>query len=132
MNIRFDGKEIRRRQGNRFEYLGGTVTRDGKSKAEVRRRVEGVMADRKISRKLKGNILMSCVMPAYLYGLEMVALTERHQQRLHVCKNWVRRIAGVQSADKRMMDGLREEIGMQMRLTGRLVKCRLIWAGHLV
>ena len=99
MNIRFDGKEIRRRQGNRFEYLGGTVTRDGKSKAEVRRRVEGVMADRKISRKLKGNILMSCVMPAYLYGLEMVALTERQQQRLQVCKNnWVRRIAG-QKAD---------------------------------
>ena len=34
------------------------------------------MADRKITRKLKGNILMSCVTPAYLYGLETVELTE--------------------------------------------------------
>ena len=40
-------------------------------------RVEGEMADRKISRKLKGNVLMSCVMPAYGYDLEMVAFTER-------------------------------------------------------
>ena len=38
MNIRSEGKDIR--QGNRFEYLGGTVTGDGKSKAEVWRRIQ--------------------------------------------------------------------------------------------
>ena len=80
MNIRFEGKEIR--QGNRFEYLRETVTGDVKSEAEMRRRIqvganawrveEGVMSDRKISRKLKGKVLMLCVMLAYLYGLEMV------------------------------------------------------------
>ena len=50
------------------------LTGDGKSEAEVRRRIqvgtngwrrtEGVMADRKISRKLNGKVLMSCVMSA--------------------------------------------------------------------
>ena len=30
------------------------------------------------------------------------------------------------------MDELREEIGVQMSLTGRLMKFRLRWAGHLV
>ena len=46
-------------------------------------------------------------MPAYLDGLETVALTER-QQMLQVCKNnWVRRIAGAKKVDKRMMDELR-------------------------
>ena len=59
ISIRLEGKEIR--QGNRFEYLGRTVTGDGKSKAWVQRRsqvgenvwmrVEGVMADRNESRK---------------------------------------------------------------------------------
>ena len=45
-----------------------------------------------VSRKLKGKVLMSCVRPAYLYGLETVALTERQQQRLQVCENnWVRK-----------------------------------------
>ena len=34
--------------------------------------------------------------------------------------------------DIRRMDELREEIGMQMNLIGRLVKSRLKWAGHLV
>ena len=57
MNISLEGNEIR--QGNWFVYLGGTVTGDGKSEAEVWRkiqvganvwrRVEAVMADRKIS-----------------------------------------------------------------------------------
>ena len=88
MNFRLEGKEIR--QGNGFAYLEGTVTGDGKSEAEVWRRiqvsvnvwrrVEGVMADRKISRKLKGKVLMSCVMPAYLFNLETVALTERNNR----------------------------------------------------
>ena len=78
MNIRLEGKDTRQR--NMFEYLGGTVTGDGKSEAEVRgrnqvgvnawRRVEGVIADRKISRKFKGKVLMLCVLPTYLYGLE--------------------------------------------------------------
>ena len=50
-------------------------------------------------------------MPVYLYGLEMVALTERQQQRLQVCeKNLVRRIAGMKRVDRRRMDELREEI----------------------
>ena len=43
------------------------------------RRMEGVMADRKISRKLKGKVLMSCVMLAYRYGLETAALTENNR-----------------------------------------------------
>ena len=72
-------------------------------------------------------------MSACLYGLEMVALTERQQQRLQVCEyNWVRRIAGVKRVDRRRMDELREVIGVQMSLTERLVKSWLKWAGNLV
>ena len=90
------------------------------------------MANRKISRKLKGKVLMSCVMLAYLYSLKMVALTEI-EHRLQVCENnWVRRIASMKWVYKRRMDELREEIGVQMSLTARVVKCRLRWAGHLV
>ena len=58
LNIRLDGKEIKQVDG--FVYLGGMVTEDGHSAAEVRRRtqarsnawrkVEGVMLDRLISK----------------------------------------------------------------------------------
>ena len=59
LNIRLDGKEIKQVDGL-IVYLGGMVTEDGHSAAEVRRRtqaeanawikVEGVMLDRKISK----------------------------------------------------------------------------------
>ena len=59
------------------------------------------MKDRKISRKLKGKVLDSCVVPASTYGLEMLALSELHQHKLQVCKNnWIRRIAGVRRVER--------------------------------
>ena len=115
LNIRLDGKEIKQVDG--FVYLGGMVTEDGHSAAEVRRRthaganawrkVEGVMLDRKKFKKLKLKVLRTCVAPACLYGLETVALTEQQQQKLQECENnWVRRITrtikeGGQKKDER-------------------------------
>ena len=53
------------------------------------------MADRHISKKLKGKVLETCVIPACIYGLETVALSSAQQQRLQVCENnWMRRIVG--------------------------------------
>ena len=93
---------------------------DGKTEREVRRRVqaganawravEGVMADRRISKRLKGKVMSTCVTPACLYGTDTLALTELQQQRLQVCENnWVRKIARVMRADKRI-DGSAEEL----------------------
>ena len=62
----------------------------------------------------------SCVMWTYLYSLETVEPTER-QQRLQVCENnWVRRIAGLKRVDRRRMNQLSLEIGVQMRMMGDL------------
>ena len=55
--------------------------------ANAWRKVEGVMMDRKISRKLKGEALEYFVVPASTYGLETVALSEHQQLTLHVCEN---------------------------------------------
>ena len=116
---------------------------DGKTEREVRRRVqaganarravEGVVADRRISKNLNGKVMSTCVTPASLYGTETLALTELQQQRLKVCENnWVRKIARVTRADRRKMVELREETGVQRSLTERLVRSRLQWAGHVV
>ena len=71
-----------------FVYLEGMFTEDGQSAAEVRRRTQAgantwinvgrVMLDRKISKKLKGKVLRTCVTPGCMYGLETVALKEQH------------------------------------------------------
>ena len=71
------------------------------------------MGDRHISRKLKGKVLNACITPAYLYGLDTMATTEK-QERLQVCENsWERRIAGVKRIDKRRMEALMEEVGVR-------------------
>ena len=64
--------------------------------ANAWRNVEGVMMDRNISRKLKGKVLDSCIVPASrpTYRLETLALFELQQHE--VCENnWIRRIAGI-------------------------------------
>ena len=63
LDIELEGKKLTQRDS--FVYLGGAVCGDGKTEREVRRRVlaganawrsvEGVMADRRISNRLKGN-----------------------------------------------------------------------------
>ena len=90
------------------------------------------MADRRISKRLKGKVMSTWVTPACLYGTEILALTELRQQRLQVCENnWIRKIARVTRADRRRMVELREKTGVQRSLTERLVRSRLQLAGHI-
>ena len=130
LNIRLEGKYIK--QVKNFVYLGGNISENGRVEVEVRRRiqaganalrnVEGVMMDRKISRKLKGKVLDSCVVPASTYGLETLALSELHQHKLQVCENnWIRRIAGVRRVERRRMKDLREEIVFLVLINFRIV-----------
>ena len=103
LDIELEGKKLT--QGDSFVCLGGAECVDGKTRG-VRRRVqaganalravEGAMADRRISKRLKGKIMSTCVTPACLYGTETLALSELQQQRLQVCENnWVRKTARV-------------------------------------
>ena len=87
LNIRLDGKEIMQVDG--FVYFGGMVAEDGHSEvvrrriqavANAWRKVEGVMMDRNISKKLKGKVLRACYtgMPVWSgdSGVDRTAKTE--------------------------------------------------------
>ena len=101
LDIELEGKKLTEQDS--FVYVGGAVCGDGKKEREVRqivqagangwRAVEGVMADRRISKRLKGHIMSTCVtraagMPVWNGNFD----TDRNtQQRLQVCEsNWVR------------------------------------------
>ena len=45
------------------------------ARANAWRKVKGAMGERRISRKRQGNVLSSCVSPAYLNALYMLVLT---------------------------------------------------------
>ena len=102
--------------------------------ANAWRNVEEVMMDRKISRKLKGKVRDSYVVPASTHGLETLPLSELHQHKLQVCKNNWRRIPGVRRVERRRMKDLREEVGTKACLVGKIpvVKSRIKWARHMV
>ena len=107
------------------------VCRRAQAVANVWRAVEGVVVDKRISKRLKGKVLSTCLTPSCLYGTETLAMTEQ-QQRLQVCENnWVRKIVRVTRADRRRMVELREKTEVQRSLTERLVRSRLQWAGHV-
>ena len=107
------------------------VRRRAQAGTNAWRAVEGMKTDRRISKRLKGNVMSTCVTPACLLGTETLSMTERQQQR-QVCENnWVRKIARVTRADRRRMVELREETEVQRSLAKRLVRSRLQWAGHV-
>ena len=140
LQIELEGKKLTQRDS--FLYLGGAVCGDGKTEKEVRRRVQaGANAWRAVAggnggqadlKKTEGQCHENLCHTGMHIGTETLALTELQQQRLQVCENnWVRKIARVTRADRRSMLELREETGVQMSLTERLVRSRLQWAGHV-
>ena len=74
LDIRLDGKKLNQRDS--FVYLGGAICGDSGTETDIHKRiqagasawrkVEGVMGNRHISRKLKGKMHSSCITPAYL------------------------------------------------------------------
>ena len=117
------------------------VNEDGHSELEMRCRiqqgtnargkVEGVMLDRNILKKPKRKVLRACVTQACLnLYLETVALTEQ-QQQLQVWF-WFRRITRTKRDEERRMNDLRKYVMQQNSSTGRLVRSKVKWAGHMV
>ena len=139
LNIRLDGKEIKQVDGLHWRNGYGGWTFSGRSTtsdtsgSECLEKGRGTHVGQKNFKKLKLKVLRTCVAPVCLYGLGTVALTEQQQQKLQECENnWVRRITRTKRVDRRRMNDLRKEVGMQKicSLTGRLVRRRMRWAGH--
>ena len=87
--------------------------------ANACRKVEGMTGDRRISCNRKGNVLSSCVIPAYLNALETMALTEKQQENLQVREK---------KPGKKTMDELSMEVGIKESFKKKLV--RSTWAGQ--
>ena len=54
--------------------------------ANAWRNFEGVMGDRRLSRKCKGNVFGSCVAPEYMNAQETMAVIEKQQKKAQICE----------------------------------------------
>ena len=92
--LKLQGVKVKRAKN--FKYLGSTVSSDGRSEEEMRRRIQagwmswkkasGVLCDRNLSARVKGKMCKSAVRPAMLYGIETVAVTERLVGKMEVAE----------------------------------------------
>ena len=90
--LKLQEKKVKRAKN--FKYLGLIVSRDGRCEEEVRRMIQaglmswekmpGVLCDRKLSAKVKDKMYKSVVRPAMLYGMKIVAVTERQVEKMEV------------------------------------------------
>ena len=123
-----------------FKYLGVVVSADGSCEEEVRRmqagwqswrRVSGVLCDRKLSARLKGKIYKCAVRPAVLYGMDMVAVTERMVKKMEVAElKMVRWAMGVTLKDKVRNEYIWGTVKIR-RIGEKLRGERLRWFGHV-
>ena len=61
-----------------------------------------------------------------MYGFETMALTDKQNEKVLVCKiNWIRSIVGVKKAEKNRLNELRVEVGVKESFKKKLVRGRL-------
>ena len=90
--VKMEGEEVAKVDD--FKYLGSTLQSNGECGREVKnraqagwngwRRMSGVVCDRRVPARVKGNVYRVAVRPAMLYGLEMVALAKRQEAEMKV------------------------------------------------
>ena len=107
--LKLQGEKVKRAKN--FKYLGLTVSSDERCEEEVRRRIQvgwmswkkvsEVLCYRKLSARVKGRMYKSVVIPAMLYGMETVAVTDRQVEKNGSCRmKMVRWALGATRKDK--------------------------------
>ena len=99
--------------------------------ANARGKVEGVMLDRNILKKLKRKVLRVCVTQACLHNISEDSDVERTTTAAESWF-WFCRITRTKRVDERRMNHLRKYVMQQNSSTGRLVRSNVKWAGHMV
>ena len=95
------------------------------------RRATGVICDREISAKMKGKIYRVLVIPAALYGLQTVALTEKQGAELEVADRKMLRFSLEVTRFKKIKNEIIRGTAHVRRLRDKLRELRLRWFGHV-
>ena len=126
-----------------FTYLGSTLAEDGELDAEVTHRVQsgwknwkrvsGVLCNRRMNVKINGNVYMTVVRPALMYGAETWALKKAQEKKLEVAEMIILRLmCGVTKLDKIRNERIRVTTKVE-EITKKVQERRLKWYhGHVM
>ena len=95
------------------------------------RQASGVLYDKKVPQKLKGEFYRTAIRPAMLYGAECWPTKRRHIQQLSVAEMcmlcW---ICGHTRLDRVRNDDIRDRLGVAS-IEEKLIQHRLRWFRHI-
>ena len=114
----------------------GGCERDVKKRVQAgwngRRKVSGVICDRRLSGRVKGKVYNSVVRPAMVYRLETVAVTKKQVKEMEVTEMKILRFAmGMMRKDKIRNEYIRSTVKIE-RLGIKMREGKLWWYGHVM
>ncbi|KAI8499356.1 hypothetical protein Bbelb_231200 [Branchiostoma belcheri] len=125
----------------RFSYLGGTITSDCRSDADIHLRIgrasaamaslDNVWSNRKLSLQTKLRLYNSLVLSILMYNAETWTLTATHELRVNAFDTrCLRRLLGIRWFD-RVSNATLRDITKQPPLTSKIRLARLRLFGHI-
>ena len=130
-------------QVSTYEYLGVTISDDGKYECEINNRItkannvyysinNTIIGKKEISTKTKMSIFQSIYIPTLTYGMESIPLTKAAESRITAMEmKYLRKTVNVTKRDRIRNIVIREEL-KQKPLIGKIEEKKLKWFGHLV
>ena len=120
--------------------MGSTLAEGGELNAEVthrvqsgrknRKRVAGVLCDRRMNVKIKGTVYRTVVRPALMYVAETWVLEKAQEKKLEVAEmRMLRWMCGVTKLDKIRNERIRATTKVG-EITRKVQEIRLKWYGH--
>ena len=140
LNVVVNGKPLNTVE--QFIYLGGTITGDGSSEPDVKRRIglasgvvhklQKIWRSKQISVSTKKRVYECLVLSVLLYNSETWTLTAELKRKLDVFEaGSIRKIFGVSKLQHIKTSDLKHKLGITMDITDRIRSRRLRYFGHI-
>lgn len=137
--IKVDTTEIE--YTNEYIYLGQLVTFRQNTEKEINRRITAawkafwslkfILLEKSISRKLRFEVLESCIFPILLYGCQTWSLVEKLKKTIQIVQRKMqRKILGISLRDRISNDTLRS-LSSDADALERAMKLKWKWGGHV-
>ena len=129
-----------------FKYLGATLTKDGRSTAEIKIRhaivtasmpkLKKIWSSKDVSFSTKIKLYKTLVLSTLLYGCESWTLTADSTKKIQAFENkCYRRMLGISWKDRKTNEfvqrGIKARAGQQENLLGTVKRRNLAWFGHI-
>ena len=141
LNLQLNNEKVK--QVNKFNYLGSTITTDGRSLDEIKKRIaiakssfqkmRTILTNLKINLKVRLKVLKTYVWSTLTYGCETWTLNKEARERLEATEMWmIRRMMRVPWIARRTNESVLQQAGTNRELLKIIKKRQLKFLGHAI